>query len=93
MVQEMCGGDLLRFDLTLFPKFAAMRSHYKNRLPKGTVVDFTAGQFGNALEYFLLVNPTVRRREEVLDQEKYPDSVRRYNLFRERFFEALKQII
>lgn len=93
LVQEILGGELLRFDLTLFPRFAHLRSHYKNRLPSGTLVDFTAGQFKDAAEYFLMGAPKTRSREEALDSKKYPETVRRYVLFREKFLRIWKQLL
>ncbi|MBI2108753.1 MAG: hypothetical protein HYT93_01040 [Parcubacteria group bacterium] len=45
VAQNMFGGTLLRVSLTDTP-FKAMRSHYFNKLPDGTVIDFTKEQFG-----------------------------------------------
>lgn len=86
VAQVVLGGDLLRYDLKGTP-FEHMRSHYKNRLPDGTIVDFTEAQFGaNAL---VLPEPVVRSREEVLDPVKYPKTVERYKLFLKRVREWL----
>lgn len=81
VVQTVMGGELLRYDLSGTP-FAAMRSHYRNRLPDGTLVDLTQEQFQGQLPD--LPEPVVRARSEVLDPVKYPDSVRRYELFKRR---------
>jgi hypothetical protein len=47
LAHDLFGGDVLRASLEGVPKFAQMRSHYVNRLPDGTVIDFTRAQFGN----------------------------------------------
>ncbi|MDO8521130.1 MAG: hypothetical protein Q7S52_03370 [bacterium] len=45
VAQDLFGGELLRASLEPFPEFAHMGSHYWNRLPDGTEVDFTEPQF------------------------------------------------
>ena len=81
VAQDLLGGELLRYDLSGTP-FASMRSHYRNHLPDGTVLDFTQDQFqGNVPE---LPEPAVRKREEVLDPVKYPKTVERYKLLSKR---------
>ena len=71
VVQDMLGGELLRGQWE-------GTSHYWNRLPSGLEVDLTRGQFLNP------PNPAEveeRSREYVLS---WPDTVRRYNLLKER---------
>ncbi|MDO8520803.1 MAG: hypothetical protein Q7S52_01695 [bacterium] len=45
VAQDLFGGELLRASLKPFHEFAHMGSHYWNRLPDGTEVDFTEQQF------------------------------------------------
>lgn len=47
VAQDRFGGDLMRASLEPFPKYAAMRSHYWNRLPDGSERDLTRPQFGD----------------------------------------------
>jgi hypothetical protein len=86
VVQAVLGGELLRYGLTGTP-FEHLRSHYRNRLPDGTIVDFTEDQFGGQVP--VLPEPVVRAREEVLDAVKYPKTVERYELFSKRVVEWL----
>lgn len=82
----MLGGELLRYDLKGTP-YEHLRSHYRNRLPDGTIVDFTESQFqGNVPS---LPEPTLRQREEVLDPVKYHKTVERYKLLRARVRESI----
>lgn len=83
LTQAVLGGTLLRYDLSGTP-FAAMRSHYRNRLPDGTVEDFTEEQFAGGITFADLPDPVERAREEVLDPVKYPKTVERYAKFKER---------
>ncbi|MFY9462114.1 MAG: hypothetical protein WAP51_02840 [Candidatus Sungiibacteriota bacterium] len=86
IAQRVLGGELLRYDLKGTP-FEHMRSHYMNRLPDGTIVDFTEAQFGVSVP--VLPEPVVRKREEVLDPVKYPKTVERYKLCSKRVREWL----
>lgn len=79
VVQMILGGELLRYDLS-GTAFSHFRSHYRNRLPDGTILDFTEEQFSGQLP--ALPEPIVRMRQEVLDPVKYPDTVSRYKLFK-----------
>ncbi len=87
VAQDYIGGELLRYDLK-GTAFESMRSHYRNRLPSGKIHDFTEEQFqGNTPA---LPEPVVRAREEVLDPVKYPKTVERYKLLKERVAEVLR---
>src|SRR3989344_5616639 len=48
VVQELLGGELLRFDVSdsLISVWRRLRDHHKNHLPCGLVLDFSAWQFG-----------------------------------------------
>jgi len=74
------GGVLLRASLLKYPEFAHMRSHYLNKLPDGTIKDFTAGQFGN--NYPQDMELQEKDSEYVLS---YPETVKRYKLLADRF--------
>lgn len=89
-VQTVMGGELLRYDLAGTP-FAGMRSHYRNRLPDGRVVDFTEAQFQGRLPENL-PEPVVRQSLELLDPEKYPKTVERYERFKKRVVEAIGRL-
>ena len=91
-IQEAYGGDFLRYDLA-GTSFAAMRSHYKNRLPDGTVFDATEKQFQGRIAFADLPEPLTRMREEILDPVKYPETVRRYKEFRARVGEQIELMV
>lgn len=77
LIQDLFGGELLRGSLEGTP-FAAMRSHYWNRLPEGTELDFTALQFGENYpknmqaetrpRAYLMTNAQTQARYELLKQ-------------------------
>lgn len=71
IVQDVFGGDLLRCPIP-------GGSHYWNRLPDGSELDLTAGQFKNPVER---VGIEVRSREYVLSFEA---TAKRYELLREQ---------
>ncbi len=75
VVQDVYGGDLLRC------KTKNDDSHYWNRLPDGTEVDLTFGQFAFSGDVAYKSEYIVRDREYVLS---YPDTVRRYELLKSR---------
>lgn len=57
-----------------------MGSHYFNKLPDGTIVDFTKDQFLGRLPADLLAEERVR--DQVLSN---PETKARYELLKERF--------
>ncbi len=83
LVQDYFYGKILRVSLLEIPEFAAMRSHYFNELPSGTVTDFTAAQFGDRYPKGLEAEP--RNRSYLLSS---PDTERRYKLLEERMRKA-----
>lgn len=76
LVQDLLGGVLLR-------GVVCGETHYWNRLPGGSEVDFTAAQFA---EYRLDVAPEVRERSYVLG---FPDTIRRYHTLRAAVLKSL----
>ena len=83
LAQDLFGGELLRISLEGTP-FAEGGSHYYNHLPDGTVVDFTAQQFG---DWKCDGIPTeIRARERTLGGA---DTRTRYELLKARLAEAL----
>jgi len=70
IVQDRLGGDLLR-------AVVCGESHYWNRLPDGTEIDLTRGQFG----LFDPIEVTVGSRDYVLS---FAGTRRRYELLRQR---------
>lgn len=84
VAQNLFGGELLRASLEEVPEFAHMRSHYWNRLPDGTEVDFTAPQFGGRYPNGLISAP--RERSYALS---YIETVKRYKLLAWRLAKAL----
>lgn len=83
VAQDIFGGTLLRANLTDSP-FALMKYHYINRLPKGEHKDFTAAQFGQHYPTSLVFED--RTRDQALE---HPDTVARYKLFQERFWNSI----
>jgi hypothetical protein len=79
VVQDIFGGELLRASLEKYPEFAHMRSHYFNRLPDGTEVDFTKPQFGD--KYPTDLKTEVRSRDYVVS---FLPTVHRYALLSKR---------
>lgn len=89
-VHTVVGGELLRYDLAGTP-FAGMRSHYRNRLPDGRIVDFTEAQFQGRFPENL-PEPVVREPFELLDPLKYPKTVQRFELFKKRLNDAIDRL-
>ncbi|MCX6704752.1 MAG: hypothetical protein NT162_00215, partial [Candidatus Woesebacteria bacterium] len=84
IAQELFGGKLLRADMTKYPEFVHMRSHYVNQMPNGEIKDFTLSQFDGKRPVDLEF--TEREREYVLS---YPETAKRYDLLLQR----LKSVI
>jgi len=80
LAQEMFGGALVRGSLKDHPSYSYLRSHFWNKLPDDTAIDFTSEQYPDLS--FKELRGKTRTRGEVL---AYPDTVRRYNLLKERF--------
>lgn len=78
LAQDIFGGELLRGSLSGTP-FAAMTSHYWNRLEGGQEADFTAAQFGGRRP------PLVGRERERSYMMEHPATVHRYELLLRRF--------
>jgi hypothetical protein len=79
IVQDYFGGELLRKEVKNVP---GMTSHYYNQLHNPwSIVDLTKSQFP---EGAVFGPEETRERSYVLNKEKYPDSVRRYELLKER---------
>lgn len=86
VVQDLFGGDILRASLEHIPAFAHLRSHYWNRLPDGRVIDLTRTQFG---QQYPALTGVPRARREILDIEKYPKTVQRYDRLKLRLLPRL----
>jgi len=84
VAQNLFGGELLRASLAEIPEFAHMRSHYWNRLPDGTEVDFSAPQFGG--RYPVGLKSEARTRSYVLS---FPETAKRYKLLMTRLGKKL----
>lgn len=80
LAEDVFGGELVRASLKEHPKYAYLRSHFWNRLPDGSDIDFTTEQYPDLLFQNLVGD--VRSRESVLES---PDTQRRYALLQERF--------
>lgn len=85
LVQDVFGGELLRASLE-DTEFADMGSHYWNRLPDGTDVDFTASQFGDS--YPENLETEIKKSDYVLS---YPETRKRYELLSRRFLDRTKE--
>lgn len=85
VAQNLFGGELLRASLEGIPEFAYMRSHYWNKLPDGTEVDFTAPQFGGR---YPELQSAIAPRTRALSS---PDTVKRYKLLAWRFASAVSK--
>lgn len=79
VVQDYLGGDLLRC------KLDDGDSHYWNRLPDGTEIDFTEDQFEYTKQKDV-GETIVRDREYVLS---FPDTLERYKLLKRKVMENL----
>lgn len=95
LAQNVFGGDLLRSSLANDPIFYKGGSHYRNILPDGTIVDFTASQFGD--DEPVLSGDVVRTRQSVLyppndalDEVKknFESTRKRYELLQWRYLKA-----
>ena len=75
VVQDYFGGELLRCLMTNGD------SHYWNRLPDGTEIDLTEDQFAYLKEEPIKNDFVIRTREYTLS---FPDTVKRYELLKER---------
>src|SRR5690348_3302181 len=80
LAQLVFGGTLLRASLEQDPKFSHMRSHYVNKLPDETVIDFTKNQFGNA---YPSMEFEKRTRTYVLENKQ---THQRYSILAFRYF-------
>ena len=83
VAQDLFGGTLVRQSLENVPGLEHLRSHYSNRLPDGTEVDFTLEQFAGMLRTGLPKEE--RTRERVL---AHPDTRERYELLKTRLKDA-----
>lgn len=75
VAQDLFGGELLRVSLEGVAGFEHLRSHYFNRLPDGSIRDFTRGQFGD--QYPIFKETERRPRAYVLS---FAESRERYKL-------------
>jgi hypothetical protein len=78
LIRELLGGDLMRTTVK-------GESHYFNRLPNGTWLDLTLGQFDGD---FYDDSPEVRDVAYVLS---FPETAHRFGLLRRRALEALDE--
>ncbi|MFA6194689.1 MAG: hypothetical protein WC719_03025 [Patescibacteria group bacterium] len=85
LAQDQFGGSLVRQSLKDVPGLEYLRSHYINKLPDEVEIDFTIEQFQGRLPALLPVEE--RTREHVLS---YPDTAKRYELLKSRFYSFLK---
>lgn len=81
VAQNLFGGELMRGSLE-HTKFAEFRSHYWNRLPGGTEIDFTKMQFGK--KYPVFSEKQTRGRAYVLS---HSETVSRYKILNFRFLQ------
>lgn len=88
VAEDYFGGELLRVSLKEIPEFSAMGSHYFNRCEGGTLVDFTAAQFGERYPRDLKME--TRTREYLLSSEK---TKQRYLLLKERMERAIEDTL
>jgi len=79
LAQDLFGGEILRGSLDNTP-FAYMRSHYWNKLPDGTEIDFTKDQFQSNSPQNLKSEP--RTREYLLSNA---ETLKRYTLLKALF--------
>jgi len=84
LAQDIWGGKLLRASLANVLGYEHFRSHYWNLLPNEIQKDFTRSQFQGSYPQNLIVEE--RSREYVLS---YPETVKRYELLKERFNKLL----
>ena len=77
VAQNLFGGNLLRSSLELIKGFEHLRSHYRNQLPDGRILDFTASQFGPHYPGDKLLNEIIRERSYVLS---FSETMGRYKL-------------
>lgn len=87
--KTVLGGEMLRYDLKGTP-YENLGSHYKNRLPDDTIVDFTEAQFQGCPPVW--GEPIVRMHHELLDPDINPknrETRKRYALFSQRVIDYL----
>jgi len=82
LAQDQFDGTLLRRSLEKVPGLEYLRSHYSNKLPDNTEIDFTLEQFEGKLPSN--ISAEERPRERILS---YPDTQRRYEILKKRFEE------
>ena len=80
VVQDYCGGDLMRCPLS------DGDSHYWNRLPNGDEIDLTFQQFAYTHQIDVEGETIVIDREYVLS---FPDTLKRYEILKYRVEEVL----
>ena len=80
LAQDYLEGDVVRGSLETFSQYSEMRWHYWNKLPDGTVIDFTAEQFPDISITDLVQEPREREKDF-----KHEDVLRRYMLLKDRF--------
>jgi hypothetical protein len=85
LAQDLFDGELMRISLEGTP-FAESRSHYFNRLPDGTVRDFTLAQFQGGLPT-RMYPMEARPRDYIMNGA---DTRERYERLKKRLEEAMR---
>lgn len=85
VAQDYFGGVIMRTSLEHLPQYAHLRSHYWNKFPNGTEIDFTHEQFVRRIS----LRGIERAREEILSLQSTRE---RYVALSEQFAELLEKI-
>ena len=94
LVQKLCGGKMLRADLSKLPRYAHMRSHYWNLLPNGAEVDLSADQFRVIDRDLVPVGKTDKNGEPITRKGllAYEPTRKRYELLEKRLNELFDRV-
>ncbi|MCX6793123.1 MAG: hypothetical protein NTY12_03775 [Candidatus Falkowbacteria bacterium] len=82
LAQEIFGGELVKGSISGNTKYPYIKSHIWNKIDNKDI-DFTAEQYDD-LSYKDLTG-TISSRDSILN---YPDTLRRFDLLKERFISA-----
>lgn len=84
IAQDNFGGKIMRCSLEHLPQYAHLRSHYWNKFPNGTEIDFTHEQFMRRIS----LRGTEHSRKEILS---HTGTGERYITLSEKFGKLLEK--
>lgn len=91
LVNDGCGGSLLRASLESVKGYEQMRSHYWNLLPNGTEIDMSSGQFKGNDRSLVPAGKTTKDDKVITAESLLADesTAKRYALFEKKFLENM----